>query len=65
MMETRSKKNVIAKLIAARAAIQDALKLGTPVARFDPALLPHAARDGLSVVERDLDRIIQELLEKQ
>jgi len=64
-MEVKSKKNVIAKLITARGAIQDALQLGSPVARFDPVLMPNSARNGLSLVENHLDRIIQELQGEQ
>ena len=65
MRDGSGKKSVIAKLVAARGAIQDALQLGTPVARFDPVLLPHAARSGLSLMENELDRMIHTLQEEQ
>jgi len=65
MLEMRSKKNILDKLMAAREAIQQALQLGSPVARFDPTLLPSTAKSSLSQMEGHLDRMIQELREEQ
>jgi len=61
MIELKSKKQVIAKLIVARNEIEDAVRLSLPAARYDPLLMPHAARNELSVLRDDLDRIIRAL----
>jgi hypothetical protein len=64
-IEVKKRKNVIAKVIVARDAIQEALQMGTPVARFDPVVLPETARTMLSVMEDDLGKIIRRLQEEQ
>jgi hypothetical protein len=61
MIELKSKKKVIAKLIVARDEMEDALQLSVPAARYDPVLIPQAARNELSVLRDDLDRIIRKL----
>ena len=61
MIELKSKKQVIAKLIVARDEMEDALQLSVPAARYDPVLIPQAARNELSVLRDDLDRIIRKL----
>jgi len=61
MIELKSKKQVIAKLIVARDEMEDALQLSVPTARYDPVLIPQAARNELSVLRDDLDRIIRKL----
>jgi len=61
MIELKSKKQVIAKLIVDRDEIEDALGLSVPDARYDPVLIPQAARNELSVLRDDLDRIIGQL----
>jgi c-di-GMP-binding flagellar brake protein YcgR len=61
MIELKSKKKVIAKLIVARDEMEDALQLSVPAARYDPVLIPQAARNELSVLRDDLDRIIGKL----
>jgi hypothetical protein len=60
-IELKSKKHVIAKLIVARDEMEDALRLSVPGARYDPVLIPQAARNELSVLRDDLDRIIRKL----
>jgi len=61
MIERQNKKQVIAKLIVARNEIEDALGLSVPTARYDPVLISHAARNELSGLRDDLDRIIHNL----
>jgi len=61
MIELKSKKKVMAKLIVARDEMEDALQLSVPAARYDPVLIPQAARNELSVLRDDLDRIIRKL----
>jgi hypothetical protein len=61
MIEVKNKKQVIAKLIVARNEIEGALGLSVPAARYDPVLISQAARNELSVLRDDLDRIISKL----
>jgi len=61
MIELKNKKQVIAKLIVARNEIEDALGLSVPAARYDPVLIPLAARNELSVLRDDLDRIVRKI----
>jgi len=61
MIELKSKKQVITKLIVARDQIEDALRLSVPAARYDPVPIPQAARNELSVLRDGLDRIIGKL----
>jgi hypothetical protein len=61
MLERKSKRQVIAKLMVARDEIEAALNVSVPAARYDPVLVPQAARNELSVLRDDLDRIIGKL----
>jgi NAD kinase len=61
MIEVKNKKQVIAKLIVARNEIEEAVELSVPAARYDPVFISHAARNELSVLRDDLDRIISKL----
>ena len=59
------KQQVITKLIAARGALDDAVRIGAPGARYDPVVLPEAKRDRVQGIVRDLEELIRELEEKQ
>jgi len=61
MIERKKKEEVIAKLIVARKELEHVLLLSVPAAGYDPILIPQAARNELSVLRDDLDRIIHKL----
>ena len=57
-MNDHRKQQVIAKLIAASAELEDVLNISTPRARYDsPIRLPDAARNEIAVMVRDLERM--------
>jgi len=60
MSTPNSKKQVIAKLISARGEIEDALRLSAPGARYDPIVIPSAARAEMTVLLDKLGKIIRE-----
>ena len=57
--ELRSK--VLAKLTNARCEIEDALILLHPVARYDPVVIPEAARDRLSAMIDGLNGVLRQI----
>jgi hypothetical protein len=57
--ERRSK--VFAKLTNARCELEDALKLSTPVARYDPVLMPEPLRETLSTMIDDLNGVVRQI----
>ena len=59
------KQQIIARLVAAREEIQNAIWLATPIARYDPVLMPQATRDQLSGLREDLEKVIQKFKEEQ
>ena len=58
MIEPTSKKQVVAKLTIARSEMDDVLRLSTPAARYDPVLLSPAAKNQLSLLRDNLNKII-------
>ena len=60
-MNDHRKQQVIAKMIAARAELEDVLNISTPRARYDVILMPDAARNEIAVMACDLERIVQAL----
>ena len=60
-MNDHRKQQVIAKMIAARAELEDVLNISTPRARYDVILMPDSARNEIAVMARDLERIVQAL----
>jgi hypothetical protein len=57
--ERRSK--VLAKLTNARCELEDALNLSTPVARYDPVLIPERARNKLSAMLDELGAVLRQI----
>lgn len=60
MSATESKKQVIAKLGNARIEIEQALQLSAPGARYDPIVIPSAARAELTALLDKLGKMIRE-----
>jgi hypothetical protein len=60
-MNDHRKQQVIAKLIAARAELEDVLNISTPRARYDSPTLPDATGNEIAAIVRDLERIVQAL----
>jgi hypothetical protein len=65
MLTREIKQQVIDKLLEARAAIEDALRLAKPKARYDPVVVSPSATNRLSNIGNELIRIIGELKETQ
>jgi hypothetical protein len=61
MLIQEHKKRVFAKLRSACSEVEDALKLATPAARYDPVIIPEAVRAELSGVVDNLKRILHNL----
>jgi len=59
------KLQIITRLLAARDEIQNAIWLATPIARYDPVLMPQATRDQLSGLREDLERVIRNFEEEK
>lgn len=55
------KQRVIEKLTAARGELDDAVRIGASVARYDARVLPQAKRERVLVILRELDEMIREL----
>ena len=56
-----NRKQVIERLIAARGELDDAMRIGSPAARYDPQVLP---RERVLLIVRELEELIRELEEK-
>jgi len=65
MIQSKSKKQAIAKLMVAQGEIEEVLSLSVPAARYDPVLLPQALRDELSALRDHLHKIILTLKGEQ
>ena len=63
MFSASDRQRVLAKLINAYRDLEDALTQSAPGARYDPAVIPQALRNELSVLRDDLARIIRRLEE--
>ena len=61
MFRQAQKKGITSKLIQARNELDDALKLSTPAARFDPIVVPPRMRNSLAELRDSLTNIIGEL----
>ena len=61
MIYGSDKERVLAKLISARNELDDALRLSVPAGPSEPAVIPQAVRNELSVMRDDLARLIQVL----
>ncbi|MBI3476581.1 MAG: hypothetical protein HY010_12680 [Acidobacteria bacterium] len=61
MSDRAQKKGITAKLIQARNELDDALRLATPAARFDPIVVPVRLRNLLTELRDNLNNIIGEL----
>lgn len=59
------KQRVIEKLTAARGELDDAVRIGAWVARYDPVVLPESKRERVLVMLRELEDVIRELEERQ
>jgi len=57
--ERRSK--VLAKLTNARCELEDALNLSIPAARYDPIVIPEAARNKLSAMIDDIKGVVRKI----
>ncbi len=57
--ERRSK--VLAKLTNARCELEDALNLSIPTARYDPVVIPEAARKTISAMIDDLKVVLRQI----
>ena len=60
-MNDHRKQQVVAKLIAARAELEDVLNISTPRARYDSPILPDATRNEIVAIVSDLERTVQAL----
>jgi hypothetical protein len=61
--ERRSK--ILAKLTNARCEIEDSLILSTPVARYDPVVMPASTRNKLSTIIDELNDVLRQIEGKQ
>ena len=57
------KKQVIAKLIAGRGELDDALQLSAPAARYDAVVLPEVKRNQVLLMVHGLEQLIREIEE--
>jgi hypothetical protein len=57
--ERRSK--IVAKLTNARCEIEDALNLSTPLARYDPVVIPASTRNRLSAMIDELNGVLRQI----
>jgi hypothetical protein len=61
MLPHEHKQRVLAKLRNACNEVEDALSLSVPAARYDPVVIPQGARNELSAMVDDLNRIVRQL----
>jgi len=61
MLPHQHKQRVLAKLRNACNEVEDALSLSVPAARYDPVVIPQGARNELSAMVDDLNRILRQL----
>jgi len=64
MISAGDRQRILADLINACHDLEDALTQSAPGARYDPAVIPQALRNELSVLRDDLVRIIRRLEER-
>ena len=61
MLDHERRSKVLAKLTNARCELEDALKLSIPVARYDPVVIPEAARHKLSAMIEELKGVLRQI----
>ena len=61
MLGHERKSKVLAKLTNARCELEDALNLSTPVARYDPVVIPERERTKLSAMLDELSAVLRHI----
>jgi hypothetical protein len=61
MIRQECKEKLCAKLTSARYELEDALKLSTPAARYDPNILSEAMRTKVVSMISELNQLLQNL----
>jgi hypothetical protein len=61
MLREECREKLCAKLTSARYELEDALKLATPVGRYDPNVLSEAMRDKVVSMIGELNRLLHTL----
>lgn len=61
MLRQECREKIIAKLIGARHELEDALKVATPVARYDANVLSESMRTKLASIVKDLKSVLAHL----
>jgi hypothetical protein len=61
MLRQECIEKLIAKLTSARYELEDALKVATPVGRYDPSVLSGGMREKIGSIINDLDRLLHNL----
>jgi hypothetical protein len=55
------KSRVVAKLTNARSELKDALNLSSPVARYDPVIIPELLRNRLAAIIDDIEGVLRKI----
>lgn len=61
MLRHECVEKVIAKLTSARYELEDALKVATPVGRYDPSVMSGGMRDQVGSIIAELNRLLHNL----
>jgi hypothetical protein len=61
MLRHECRNKVLAKLTNARCEVEDALNVSTPVARYDPVVLPESVRHRLSAMIDELNEVVRHI----
>lgn len=61
MLRHECRQKVLAKLTTARCELEHALTLSTPIARYDPKIVPDAMRLQITEIITNINAVVQRL----